>query len=277
MEDSYKEVIKLIDMKTHFITFSNTSYMYPDRILKEAESFKFDSIQSLSELDIPEFLEKHSNFINSNHHGFGRWIWKPKIILDKLKSIDDNDILIYCDSGMYLNSKGLNRYNEYLDILNEKDMVTFSLNQDGRFYFAQQWVVKIVIDSYYPEFVNMSNKYCYGGVIMMKKTKSTISLIEDWLGLCERYEFITGKLSFPEYDSFVGHDSDNGLFNICLVKHGISHYIFPDETNIYLPDGSQNYSASLEEWETLNEFPFQCRRIRPGSLHYEYYDHYIKK
>jgi hypothetical protein len=250
--------------------------MYPSRILKEAESFKFDSIENLTEFDIPEFLEKHSDFIESNPQGYGRWIWKPKIILDKLNSIDDNDILIYCDSGMHLNSNGIDRYNEYIDILSTKDMLTFSLNQNEKYYFAQQWVTKMVIDSYYPEFKDMKSKYCYGGVIMMKKTKSTISLIEDWLELCERYNFIRGDLSLPgdmpvsQYDFFIGSDSDNGLFNICLVKHGISHYIFPDETNIYLPDGLQNYSASIEDWETLNKFPFQCRRIRPGSLYYDF-------
>ena len=112
-------------MKIHFLTFSNTSYMEPSRIMNEAKSFGFDSIQCMNEFHIPEFLEKHSNFIKQNQSGFGFWIWKPKIILDKLKSIDDNDILIYCDAGIHLNSKGLPRYKEYIDILNKKDIVNF--------------------------------------------------------------------------------------------------------------------------------------------------------
>lgn len=262
MEDSYKEVTRPINVKTHFLTFSNTSYMYPDRILKEAESFKFDSIQTMSELDIPQFIEKHHDFIYSRIHGFGHWIWKPKIILDKLNSIDENDILIYCDSGIFLNINGIDRYKEYIDMLNDKDMVTFALNQNDKYYFAQQWVTKRAVDSYYPEFANLRSKYCYGGVIIFKKTKSTLSLVEDWLSLCERYDFIDGVYSEDAY--FMGNDNDNGLFNLCLVKHGISQYIFPDETNIYLSNGVQNYSDDIEEWKILNNFPFQCRRIRPG-------------
>lgn len=256
-------------MKIHFLTFANTSYMEPGRIMNDAKSFGFYSIQCMNEFDIPEFLEKHSNFIQKNEFGFGLWIWKPKIILDKLKSIDENDILVYCDAGIHLNVKGLSRYTEYIDILNTKDMVNFSTN-DG--YFAQQWVKRDVIDSYYPEFANQNNRACYAGLMMIKKTKYTISLIEDWLNLCERYEFLDGSpSSLPEYGFFVGQDKDNGLFNICLAKHLLSHYIYPDEVNIYLPNGTQNYSAHPEEWNVLDDFPFQCRRIRPGNIHYDYY------
>lgn len=237
--------------------------------MSEAKFFGFDSIQCMNEFDIPDFVEKHSNFIQQNQYGFGLWIWKPKIILDKLKSIDDNDILIYCDAGIYLNSKGLTRYKEYIDILNNKDIVNFSTND---FYFAQQWVKRDVIDFYYPGFQNQKNRCCYAGLMMIKKTKYTISLIEDWLGLCERYNFLDrSPSSLPEYPNFIGQDTDNGLFNICLLKHSISHCIYPDETNIYLPNGEQNYSAYPDEWKVLDDYPFQCRRIRPGNIYYEYY------
>lgn len=247
-------------MKIHFLTFSNTSYMNTERIISEAKKFPFDTLQSISEFDIQEFFNKHLNFINRNKSGFGLWIWKPKIILDKLNLIDDGDVLVYCDAGMHLNSKGLTRYIEYIDILESKDMLTFSLN-DG--YFAQQWVKRQAIDFYYPEFASRRDKYCYAGIIMLKKTKSTINLIEDWLGLCERYELIDKSPSFlPEYSGFIGQDADNGLFNLCLVKKSISHYVYPDETNIYLPNGMQNYSANSEDWGVMDNFPFQCRRIR---------------
>lgn len=252
----------------HFITFTNTNYMSPDRILNEAKSFGFDSIQCLSELDIPQFIEKHRHFIQSNG-GFGCFIWKPKIILDKLNSIEDGDILIYCDAGIHLNSKGIARYNEYLDILKDKDMLNFSLNDC---YTAQGWVKRDAIDSYYPEFIGQKNRYCYAGLMMLKKTKYTISLIEDWLGLCEKYNFIDqSPSSKPEYPGFGGQDFDNGLFNLCLAKHSISHYVYPDETNIYLPNGIQDYNANPESWKQLDSFPFQCRRIRPGNPYYQYY------
>jgi hypothetical protein len=241
--------------------------MNPSRILKEAEKFNFDSITRMSELDIPQFIEKHRDFINTHSFGFGLYIWKPKVILQKLISIDDNDVLVYCDAGIHLNSNGINRYIEYLDIIKNKDMISFSTNDS---YFAQQWVKRDVIDLYYPQFANGKNRCCYAGLLMIKKTKNTINLIQEWLKLCERYEFIDrSPSSLSEYPNFIGQDTDNGLFNICLAKHGISHYIYPDETNIYLPNGQQNYLGTIEEWKVLDKFPFQCRRLRPGNKYYE--------
>ena len=241
--------------------------MVPHRILSEAESFGFDSITRMSELDIPEFLEKHKDFIQRNSFGYGLYIWKPKVILDKLNSIDDNDVLIYCDAGVHLNSRGLDRYHEYIDLMKNEEMLTFSTND---VYVAQHWAKRKAVDYYFPEFAKRKDRYCYAGLLMIKKTKSTINLIQDWLGLCERYDFIDKSPSrLPEYPGFVGQDTDNGLLNICLVKHNISSYIYPDETNIYLSNGLQNYLGNNEEWEVLNKYPFQYRRLRPGNIFYD--------
>jgi hypothetical protein len=92
-----------MNRKVHFITFSNTEYIEPTRILQEAAAFKFQSIRALNEDDIPEFIQKHSEFIHANPLGYGHWIWKPKIILDSLLALKEDEILLYCDAGMFLN------------------------------------------------------------------------------------------------------------------------------------------------------------------------------
>jgi hypothetical protein len=98
---------------------------------------------------------------------------------------------------------------------------------------------------------------------MLKKTPATIALIKDWISLCEVYHFLDTSPSFlPEFPWFKGNDCDNGLFNICLAKHKISRAIYPDETNLYTPDGTQHYHATEQEWARLDGFPFQCRRLR---------------
>lgn len=250
------------DKSVHFITFANTSYMSTHRIVNEATSFGFTSIQSLTENDIRDFVHKHKDFIQNNRSGYGLWIWKPKIILDRLLSMKDGEILLYCDAGMYLNINGLDRYHDYLNILNMRDVLTFSLNDK---YIAQSFVKRDVIDSFYPEFATAINRYCYAGVMMMKKTEATIRLVRDWLNLCETYNFIDrSESSLPEYPFFVGNDGDNGLFNLCLAKHNISHSVYPDETNIYDINGDQNYHGTPTDWDVLHKYPFQCRRIRPA-------------
>lgn len=246
----------------HFLTFANTSYaINTSRIVTEARFFDFRTIRSLTEHDIGDFIRKHDAFINQNTVGYGLWIWKPKIILDTLLDIRDGEILVYCDAGMHLNAEGLERYHYYIDILKTRDMVTFSTNDK---YIAQSFVKSDAVHSYYPEFANTINNYCYAGVMMIKKTDATVLLIKDWLMLCETYNFLDRSPSvLPESMLFSGNDGDNGLFNLCLAKHAISHMVYPDETNIYDEAGYQIHNATPDKWKVLRHYPFQCRRLRP--------------
>jgi hypothetical protein len=61
--------------KKVFLTFTNTGYHPPTRILEQAAAFGiFDKILHKTELDIPEFIEKHSEFIHNHTTGYGYYI-----------------------------------------------------------------------------------------------------------------------------------------------------------------------------------------------------------
>lgn len=257
----------------YFLTFSNKNFMNIDRILNQAKLFNiFDYYLGLNESDITEFIEKHNFFFKIyQNEGFGLWIWKPKIILDTLHKMKDNDILLYCDAGIYLNINGIERFKEYLDILNNTNnsLITFSLSNR---YMAKYLVKNDAIMSYYPEFNNELNIANYAGIMLIKKNDKSIRLITDWLNLCENYHFLdrTPSIYHPESPNFIGNDCDNGLFNLCLSKHKISFSIYPDETNLYSDNNYQlKHVLSKDEydkidWSLLNNFPFQVRRIRPN-------------
>ena len=250
------------ETRIHFITFTNTGYMAPTRILAEADSFGFDTLRAFTEYDIPEFIETHRAFIDQHSHGYGHWIWKPKIILDTLKSVPDNDIVVYCDAGMHLNRGGLPRYYEYLRML-QSPTTSAVMFSGGPFYKAQEYVKMDAVMAYAPGFAADSTITCYAGVMMLRKTPDTIDLVQDWLGLCETYHFLDGSQSVhPELPIFKGNDCDNGLFNLCLYRH-TSHEVIPHlETNIYNTEGHQLH-MSTNDWSSLDRFPFQCRRLRP--------------
>jgi hypothetical protein len=247
----------------HFATFANTGFMETDRIRSQAESFRvFDTITGYTEHSIPEFIEKHKDFIRTNPIGYGSWIWKPKIIQHALSSMNQGDMLVYCDAGMYLNSHGLKRFQDYIELLLDPDVgiLAFALNDEYSIRFAHPDAVQ----EYFPSFYDTKYRYCYGGVFIIKKTPETVELIEEWLSLCETYlQKLTMEHSHPD---FAGSDGDNGLFNICLAKHdSIVKRVYPDETNIYFSEGNQFYGCP--DWSSLQDFPFQCRRIRPVRIY----------
>ena len=248
-----------------FVTFANTGFMKPDRIIREATEFgEFDEVRAMTEHDIREFISKHAEFIKLNKYGYGLFIWKPKVILHTLNSLSDNDVLVYSDAGGSLNKNGLERFNEYLDILKTVDMIAFSTNDS---YRSKYFVKADAVMSYCPEMNESNVPCCYAGIMMIKKTDASIRLIEDWLKLCENYHFIDNSKStlYQEKPWFSGQDADNGLFNLCLLKHKISHNVYPDEVNIYAGDSqySHAYPGKIGDWSSLSKSPFHYTRNTP--------------
>lgn len=256
-------------MKTIFLTFANSTYMSTDRIANQIKEFElFDEIRQLTENDIPEFINEHKQFIAMNKHGYGHWIWKPKIIYDTLLDMSNNDILLYCDAGMFMNVKGKVRMIEYIDMILSSDihMLTFGTSEA---YLSKNYVCIDAIMEYYPEFINENMIACYAGVMFLKKTPKTVLLIKEWLDLCTNYNFITGNVSgkYTNLPGYIGNDCDNGLFNLCLAKHKISKTIFPDECNVYTLDKRQAIHSGIHinqsDWSVLDDKPIQIRRMTP--------------
>jgi len=257
--------------KYHFLTFANTSYMNTDRITTQASSFNiFDKIIQSNENDIKDYIKKHEKFINNNPNGYGLFIWKPKIIYDTLMELNENDILVYCDAGIYLNINGKDRLKEYLSKLKKnKSILTFSTNEN---YLAKKYVKMDAIMNYYPNFLKKSDIACYAGLMIIKKDNSSLTLIKEWLQLCENYNFIdkSNSTKYKEADFYIGNDCDNGLFNLCLSKHeNIVTKIYPDETNIYINKFQIAHCKNIMknpqsiDWSSLDKFPFQIRRMTP--------------
>ena len=89
----------------HFITFAtHDNYLQAgERLTKQATNLKiFDNIK-LHTLDNLKndiiFWNQHKDFIENNIKGYGYWLWKPYLIKKEMDLLNDNDILLYLDSG----------------------------------------------------------------------------------------------------------------------------------------------------------------------------------
>ena len=258
------ETPEQLNNKHVFATFANTDFMATDRIVSQAKDMDvLNQVYSYDETHIPNFINNYRSFIDSNKIGYGRWIWKPYIILKTLNQLADNQILLYCDAGVYLNAKGRSRYYEYMDMLDRvnSDVLVFEAHP---YYKAEDWIKRDIVMGYYPKFYNVSRRYCYAGLMMVKNTTRVQSLISEWLGLCSLTDNLINARSriFADIASYRGNDADNGIFNLCLAKYSsIVKRIHYSESNIFNADGSEMYDCI--DWSSLDDFPLQCRRLRP--------------
>lgn len=256
-------------MGSHFLTFVNNGFMNPERILNQAKDMGcFETIECYNETSIHDYIKKHEKFIKREPYGFGRFIWKPKVILEKLQNVPQGDIVVYSDAGMYLNTQGKNRLLDYFSMLQEKPLVLFSTTSH---YTLKNFVKVDAIIEYAPELLTDNMTYCYAGLMIIKKCEESLALIKDWLNLCENYHFLDRSKSkhAKECSEFKAQDGDNGLFCLCVYRHqSHAHFISATETNIHTADGVQiqhlpGYHPSKIDWSPLKNFPFQYRRDTP--------------
>lgn len=124
-------------MKKVFLTFGGPSVGWHNRVKTICshvnELHTFDKIIGMTDTNLkndPLFWDKHKDFIENNHRGYGYWIWKSYLVLKCLEEMNDGDIVLYCDAGCEINKKGIHRLNEYFDIVanSESGILSFYLH-----------------------------------------------------------------------------------------------------------------------------------------------------
>lgn len=238
-----------------FISFGGPSENYHNslaRISEEANNIKiFDYIHGFTEKDLKNditFWENHGNFIESNHRGYGYWLWKPYLIKTQLDKLNENDILMYADAGCQINCEGISRLNDYIELLqnNENDYGVIAFDSG---HYEYQYTKRKVLEFFGCNREDSKNlKQNHATVIILRKNAHSINLINSWFEVCyNHYELINDE-TCDESFSFIENRHDQSIWSMTVHKHGAIK--LSDETY-------------FTNWESEgNKFPFWSRRLR---------------
>jgi len=215
--------------KKIFITFGatgsedynkNTNYSEAvNRITNQAEKLNlFDQYFGYSDKDLKndnDFWIKHSNFILSNARGYGYWIWKPYLIMKKLEEMNDNDILVYADSGCEI----MNSKKPAMEKLFEQvktDLLIGSYAQVEYKYTKKDLIVHLNMDN--PEYINTLQHAAT--TICILKCPKTIQFVKEWYELCCNYSLLNDSPSVNKnHDEFIEHRHDQSIFSLLTKKN----------------------------------------------------------
>jgi hypothetical protein len=231
-------------MNIILLTFGGGDKRYhdaKDRLVKQAEEFGlFNKIIGYTEQDLiykyPEFWNKHSNFILNNKRGYGYWIWKSYIILDILKTLNENDILVYLDCGCEINitDESKNRFLEYINIVKEHNNLLFHLEDKHKeihwnkldllihmnfikFYSVKEGALGYEFDQ------KLFKSQAESGMQFYKKCDKNIKLLEESCEICSNYHLIDDTISyqigFREFKEFIEHRHDQSVLSLLFKKY----------------------------------------------------------
>lgn len=243
--------------RLYICAFADSRYHFSmDRLMFQAKMMDiFEDGFFYDETNLPdEFIQRFGSYLNTEVRGYGFWVWKPYIILDALNTIKENDLLLYLDTGCYLNVKGKKRLMQYFDLVkkNESGFVVTNAGEDNLEY---RWTKGDLLD-YFKVRSNDSiirTPQFQGGTIFIRKNSDTVSLIERWLDVYNRHFHLADdspSLS-PNLPGFKEHRHDQSILSILLKLHGTS--VIPIEE-----------CWCEGNWETLiEEYPIlQARDLR---------------
>ena len=266
--------------KAWFVTFADSRMKQPlRRICKQAEAMGFspDRILAMTERDLDkDFKEKMAERLVKGSRGFGYWCWRPNVVLQALRKMDEGEILLYADAGCHLNVHGLPRLREYLKMVDESEMLAFqgrsllgTSKYDPLHHFNHigQWTKGDVLDYFgVREDAEVLNSGQYsGGVFLLKKTSRTIAFYERYQAIAENHFsfFDDSPSKSGNAPGFREHRHDQAVFTLLCMKEGVKT-LSTCEYGIYTNLAPERYrgdrSWSRLGFDDMNEFPVHAMR-----------------
>ena len=205
-----------------FTTFGDDKlFKNRKKILKKQaeETGWFNDISIETPKTIKDLLEPHKDFITNNPRGYGYWIWKPMIIKNHFNQMNDNDIVFYIDCGSSIISKDASRYQKYLSILDEYDVIVFQNGEKDFNHFVKMNVIN-EFDLLNTDIIKMP--IVEGGFVIAKNTSFSMRFMDEWEGLLtkDNYGLVNDDLfNLNQLDTFIEHRHDQSLLTIIARKY----------------------------------------------------------
>lgn len=264
----------------HLVSFADSRLkVAAGRFRKQAQRFgQFSTVKVYSEHSLDEeFMGNYRDRVNLGVRGFGYWLWKPKIILDRLRELPEGDILFYADVGFHLNFRGKDRFQEWICLLSSsrEPLLLFQafppiepFAWDGRALPELDdvyWCKRDLID-----FLGMDDDPALlqptigAGLIGIRNTLGARDFIARWFSImAQNPNLVDDSPSvLPNYPSFRENRHDQAVLSLLAKKHRAGVRLSAFE--YWYP----NSGRPGADWTILRRAPFLAVRdhaLKKGS------------
>lgn len=171
---------------------------------------------------------RENKSILSQPRGGGYWIWKPFVILEAMRELDDGALVLYADSG----ATAIASLNPIFELLNDRDIAFFYHGACGGERYKQYiWTKR-------DAFVLMgcdTEKYWDAPHIkatysLWRKGEKAISILKEWLNYMRDPRIVTdmpNECGRPNFDGFIDHRHDQSVLTMLAAKYNIDAFRDP--------------------------------------------------
>lgn len=219
-----------------------------DNTLSALRHGKADEVFEYSEKDLDEEYFTLNPEITKIKRGFGLWLWKPYIILKAMELLNDNDILIYSDSGITF-VKDVRKLIPSLDKAKDNILLfeLVLLNED--------WTKReaFLYSGYEPK---ENERQLVGGFLVLRVNKSSKKFIREWYETCRDIRILSPEIynsKIKERSFFKEHRDDQSVLSIVARKNKM--YAQPDPSEWGEWPFLSNKTGRCNFWEYKRPYP----------------------
>lgn len=257
-----------------FCTFADSRmHRSLKRIRRQAEAIGvYDRIYTWDESNLdPGFRERFKEKLTPTCRGFGYWIWKPQIMLQVFREMNDGDIVHYCDAGCWVNPDGKARLLEYFDMAEESGALAFQVKNtfgdshlDSFSLPESAWTKGDVFDYFgVRDRTEITRSQQIGaGIFLLRKSCMSNHFLQKWMEIYEK-DFSLADDSpsrSPNFPDFIEHRHDQSLFGILCKLNKIKTL---STFEYFYPSVSDPLQA---DWSKLKMYPIWAKRDKDLGL-----------
>lgn len=207
------------------------------RIEREArESGYFDTVTIYTQENLPG-LSELNGFISKNKRGYGYWVWKPLVILDRMAHAAPDDIIFYADAGcgMCTNDKARASWKEWVALVESHPTHRVCFHNT---HMEETWTkmdLAVLLGCANDPAV-MKTEQAQATFQMMRNTPENQALVREWLSIMTRDNghYVTDAPSKAKNaPSFREHRHDQSVISLLMKLRGSARTPAPWLEQIY--------------------------------------------
>ena len=182
--------------------------------------------------------------------GFGYWCFKPQVILQSLRQINENDILIYADIGCEFVKEARDSLLKKLQEMQYNDIMVFSGDHGERAkikYWTKGDVLKYF--GYQNDTKFLETCGFAGGFLVVKKTNKSMQIIQEWLDIfANHFNLVDDSPSnFPNFPNFIENRHDQTILTMIAKRHKLNYYNYNNDKEML----DFGIMVSRKSWDTM--------------------------
>lgn len=201
-------------------------YKSQEKLNRSARKFGVDQVKSFREKDLQgtAFYEKNKKILRQPRGG-GYWIWKPYFILEVMSKSKENDMVMYCDSGIEV----VRPLNPLIDICKKQKsgiMLFRTHSLLNKAWTKRDCFVLMKCDA--PKYWNAEQ--LMGSFAIFLNNDKNRKFVREWLTYCCNENIVSdvpNQCGLKNLPKFKDHRHDQSVLSLLAVKHQIEIYRAP--------------------------------------------------